>query len=91
MFGNRVERKLVDVSRRLKRAREDLVVLDEQLAVLRDHAEEDLVRALVAEGAERESRETQRHADALARSRADLVQTIADLERAQDELLARLP
>ncbi len=38
----------------------------------------------------REHREAQRHADAMARHRADVVARIADLERSQDELLDRL-
>lgn len=96
MFGQRgskqrVEKQLTSVNQRLRRAREELLVLDEQLSVLREHADEDDLRAVVAEVPDRESRDARRSADAMARSRQDLVQTIADLERAQDDLLARLP
>jgi len=87
-----IERKLLDVASRLKRAREELAVLDEQLAHFADSAEEARVRALVSETplADREHREAQKHADAMARSRAATVASIAELERAQDELLDKL-
>ena len=87
-----IERKLLDVASRLKRAREELAVLDEQLAHFADSAEEARVRALVSETplADREHREAQKHADAMARSRAATVTSIAELERAQDELLDKL-
>jgi hypothetical protein len=37
-----------------------------------------------------EFRDADRHAEAMARHRADVVASIADLERRQDELLDRL-
>ena len=40
--------------------------------------------------ADHEHREAQRHADAMARQRADVVATIARLEADQDSLLDRL-
>lgn len=88
----RIERRLVDVNRRLQRAREELQVLDEQLAALADTADEERVRALVSDSlmAERDYREAERSAEAMRRSRNALAQTIADLERAQDELLDKL-
>ena len=92
MSRSRIERRLDDVSARLKRARAELAVVDEQLAVLVDHAEDAQIRALVSETpvAEREHREARRHADALTRSRAAVMNSIAELERAQDDLLGRL-
>ncbi len=87
-----IERRLKEVHRRLQRAREELAVVDEQLAVMADAADETRLRAIVSETplAEVEHRDAQRHADAMARSRAVLVQSISQLEKTQDELLDRL-
>jgi hypothetical protein len=87
-----IERRLTEVSKRLKRARQDLAVLEEQLSVLNDAAEDSRLRALVSETplANKEYQQAQRHADALARSRKTLVLSIAELRRSQDELLDRL-
>ncbi|HET6811154.1 MAG TPA: hypothetical protein VFH50_09110 [Acidimicrobiales bacterium] len=92
MSRSQVERRLMDVHARLKKAREELVVLDEQLAALSEEADEARVRALVSEtpGAEREHREAQKHADAMARSRSALVAGIAELETTQNRLLDQL-
>jgi hypothetical protein len=82
----------MEVNSRLKRVREELTVVDEQLAALAEAADEARIRYLVSETplADRELREARRHADAMARSRAAVVESIADLERVQDELLDRL-
>ncbi|MHB8681920.1 MAG: hypothetical protein ACYDA2_07485 [Acidimicrobiales bacterium] len=87
-----VERSLRDVHGRLVRARQELAVLDEQLDVLSDVADDARIRALVAETpvAGHEYTDAQRHADAAARARAALVATIGELEIRQDELLGKL-
>lgn len=87
-----VERKLAQVSARLRELRAELAVVDEQLAALADAADDARLRALVSETplAGREHAEAQRHADAMARHRAAVAASIAELERAQDELLDRL-
>jgi hypothetical protein len=92
MSRSAVERRLREVHDRLTRAREELVVLDEQLRALADDADDARVRALVDESpqSKQEHRDAQRHADAMTRSRTALVASIADLERTQDELLDRL-
>jgi hypothetical protein len=92
MSRSSIERRLKDVHKRLARARNELAVLDEQLAALASEADDARVRALVDESpsSRHEHRDAQRHADAMARSRAALVASIADLERTQDELLDRL-
>jgi hypothetical protein len=92
MARSLIERKLHEVGARLKALREELIVLDEQLAVFNDTASEARVRALVSETplADREQYEASRHADAMTRSRADVVNRLAELERRQDELLDRL-
>src|SRR5579863_3730829 len=86
------ERKLFDVAQRLKRAREQLAVIEEQLAVMADAADEARIRSLVSETplAHREYAEAQRHADAMERSRRTVAAEVAELQVAQDELLDRL-
>ena len=87
-----LERRLTEVSKRLKRARAELAVMDEQLAALSDSADDARLRALVSETpiANREYQEAQRHAEAMARSRKAVVTSITELEQSQDELLDRL-
>src|ERR1700736_4666009 len=92
MSRSLIERRLRETSVRLKRAREELAVMDEQLAVLADAADEARLRSLVSETplANREYQESQRHADAMARSRRAVLASIAELQLAQDQLLDRL-
>lgn len=87
-----VERKLSESADRLRQVRAELGVVDEQLAFLADAADDARLRAMVSETpmADREHREAQKHADAMGRHRATLVTEIAELERAQNELLDRL-
>lgn len=65
---------------------------DEQLASLTDDADDLHLRALVSETplAGREHQEAQRHVEAMARHRHEVVARIQALEEAQDELLDRL-
>ncbi|HEY6472251.1 MAG TPA: hypothetical protein VIY26_05120 [Acidimicrobiales bacterium] len=87
-----LERRIRDVHTRLVRAREELAVLNEQMTVVQDSADEARVRALVSETplASREHDEASRHADAMVRAREALRKTIADLEDRQDELLGHV-
>ena len=87
-----IERKLFDVAQRLKRAREELAVIEEQLAVMSDAADEARIRSLVSETplAPREYSEAQRHADAMQRSREAVAAEVAELQKSQDDLLDRL-
>ena len=87
-----IERRLTDVAARLRGARVELAVLDEQLSVFTEAAEEARLRSLVSETpmAHREYAEAQRHADAMSRSRRLMVSQIAELAAAQDDLLDRL-
>jgi hypothetical protein len=89
---SQVERRLREVSSRLRRAREELAVLVEQLAALEDAADEARIRALVSEtpADKKEEREARRHADTLARSRDTLNGEIERLRTLQDDLLDRL-
>jgi hypothetical protein len=87
-----LERRLVDVSERLKRMRAELGVTEEQLVFLEEEADEVRLRALVAETplADVEARDARRHADALARHRDSLRNTVRELEGEQDQLLDRI-
>jgi hypothetical protein len=89
---SQVERRLREVSSRLRRAKEELAVLVEQLAALEDAADEARIRALVSESPadKKEEREARRHAETLARSRDTLNSEIEKLRKLQDDLLDRL-
>ncbi len=92
MTRSLVERRLTDVTNRLRQAREELAIVEEQYAALADAADEARIRAVVAETplAEKEFREAQRHADAMGASRRELANRIQDLQRSQDTLLDRI-
>jgi hypothetical protein len=87
-----IERRLSDAHQRLVRARAELELLDEQLVVVNEIADDTRVQALVAESpaAAKDHDEASRHATAMLRNRQTLVDRIAELERRQDELLDRL-
>jgi hypothetical protein len=87
-----LQRRLIDVSDRLKRLRADLGVAEEQCAFFEAAAEDARLRALVSETplAEAEAHEARRHADAQGRNRDSLRRAVADLEREQDNLLDRM-
>jgi predicted nucleic acid-binding Zn-ribbon protein len=86
-----IERRLRQATARLRAARKELAVLDQQLASLAEDADDLQVRSLVGESplADREHRDAQRSVDAMNRSRAATVAEIAKLERTIDELLER--
>jgi hypothetical protein len=92
MHRTTLERRLSDAHDRLLRARSELAILDEQLIVVNDIADDTRLRALVAETpvASKEHDEASRHASVMHQTRAALVEQIAELERRQDELLERL-
>jgi hypothetical protein len=87
-----LQRRLIDVSDRLKRLRAELAVSDEQCAFFESEAEDARLRALVSETpvADAEAREQRRHADAQARHRDALRRAVHDLEAEQDALLDRM-
>ena len=87
-----VEKQLSASAERLRRLRNELAVIDEQLASLDDVADESRLRALMSETplADREHTEARRHAEAMASQRAHVIETIGKLERSQNELLDRL-
>jgi chromosome segregation ATPase len=87
-----VERRLSAVGHRLRSLRDELRILDEQYAQLSDEADEARIRSLVSETplAERNHRDAQRHADAMAARRTEVLTSISELEARQDELLDQL-
>ncbi len=92
MKRDEVERRLLEVHARLVRARQELAVVEEQLDVFLETADEARIRSLVSETplADRDWQDAQRHAEAMTRSRDNARARVAELERAQDELLAKL-
>jgi hypothetical protein len=92
MSRSLLERRLSEVSGRLRELRRELQISDEQLAHLAEQADDARLRALVSETpiAGQEHREAQRHSDAMARHRDEVQAEIARLEATQDELLDRL-
>lgn len=87
-----VERRLRAVGKRLVKLRTELAVADEQLAHFADLSDDSRIRAMVSETpqADEDHRQAERTATAMARHRADLVESIAKLEAEQDDLLDKL-
>ena len=87
-----IEAKLRELTTRIRRVRDELAVLDEQLVVFREAADETRLQAIVDESplSRSEHGEAQRHAEAHGRQRAKLAATLAELERSRDDLLDRL-
>jgi uncharacterized coiled-coil DUF342 family protein len=87
-----LERKLSEISNRLRALREEIGIAEEQLLALAEDADDARLRALVSETpiAEHEHAEAQKHADAMQRHLAALRGELQQLERSQDDLLDRL-
>jgi len=87
-----LQRRLIDVSDRLKRLRAELAVSDEQCLFFETEAEDARLRSLVSETpvAEAEAREKRRHADAQSRHRDSLRRQVGELESEQNALLDRM-
>jgi hypothetical protein len=88
----RTERRLTQVATRLRTLREELSIIDEQLAQLVDEAGDLALRAMMSEtpSANHESNDARKHVDAMRRHREHVLAEIADLEVRQDQLLDRL-
>ena len=87
-----IERRLRETGVRLRRLREELSIVDEQLSHLDDEADDKALRSLVSEtsGAGVEYREAQLHADAMRKHRLQVQNSILELEARQDELLDKM-
>jgi predicted nucleic acid-binding Zn-ribbon protein len=86
------ERRLTQVSTRLRALRDELAMVDEQLAHLADDADDLAIRALVSEtpAASYESNDARKHVDVMRRHRDRVITEIAELEARQDRLLDEL-
>jgi hypothetical protein len=82
----------MEVSKRLRKARDELAVADEQLGALSEAADEARLRSLVSETplAARESQDAQRNAEAMTGARDSLASQVKRLETELDELLDKL-
>ena len=76
----------------MREIREELTVVEDQLAVLADDADDKSLRALVAEtpAAEHEYREANRHAEAMRRHRDALVAEMDELSARMNDLLDKM-
>jgi hypothetical protein len=92
MAKSLLERRLIDVSDRLKRLRAELAVAEEQTAFFADEADDARLRSLVSETplADAEAHETRRHLEAQQRQLDTLRRSIAELEHGQNALLDRM-
>lgn len=92
MSNATIERRLFEIAKRLRAANEELAVVEEQFQALSEAADEARVRSLISETplAQREYIEAQRHADAMGRSRNNLLSSISNMRRTQNELLDKL-
>lgn len=92
MFRPSIEKKLTSVSTEMRKLRDDLRVLDEQLLQVSDEAEDSRLRALVSETplAAAEQRDAQKAVGALRRDRETMIRRLQKLEVLQDELLDQL-
>ncbi|MEO5975015.1 MAG: hypothetical protein ABIQ38_07445 [Ilumatobacteraceae bacterium] len=90
--GRLTERRLLRGSQTLRQLREELRVVDEQLAVLTSDTQDKELRSLVSEtpNATFEHRDAQAHVDSLSHHRSHILKEISDLELRQDSLLDKL-
>jgi len=92
-MGQRLlQRRLAQISARVRELSEELRIVEDQLSHLVDEADEKSLRALVAETptAQFEYREVKRHTDVMQRRRDDLVVEISESSQRIDELLDRI-
>jgi uncharacterized coiled-coil DUF342 family protein len=87
-----IERRLVDVSARIKQTRAELQVVEEQMQHWAHEADDARIRSLVSETplAGAQHREVQKSADGMAKAHEALLRRIAELRAQQDELLDKL-
>ncbi len=87
-----IERRLSDAHQQLVRARHELAIVDEQLPVVDDVADDTRLQALVSDTptAAKEHDEASRQAAVMRQTRDALVARITELEHRQAKLLDRL-
>ena len=89
MARTRIERRLVEVGKRLGALRTDLSIAEQAVLQVEHEADDARLRALVSETplAQREHQEARRQAEVMRRSRDELRAEVAKLEQRQAELL----
>jgi predicted nucleic acid-binding Zn-ribbon protein len=92
MRQSSLERRIRDLQRRVRVARAELAVLDEQIETLAEEAEDARVRWLVAETplSEKESSEAHRHLELAQRAAGSLRDEIDQCVADRDRFLAEL-
>ncbi len=87
-----LEHRIRDLHSKLLRARAELALIEEQLAVVNEEAEDARVRSLVSETplATHEYAEVRRHADAMERARDSMQARVDELVLRRDELISHV-
>jgi tRNA/tmRNA/rRNA uracil-C5-methylase (TrmA/RlmC/RlmD family) len=87
-----VERRLLEVSKKMEKARAELAVLDEQVRALQEEAVEARMDALVSESpmAAKVHQEAAKHAERMQIARQSLADQLQRWQRELDDLLDRL-
>ena len=92
MSKRSVERRLAKTGARLKVLRGEIAVTEEQLLYLGEDADDQAIRAMVAETASSsfDARSAQGNFENMSKHRARMIAEISQLEQQQDELLDKL-
>mgnify|MGYP000093082783 FL=1 len=92
MFPRSVEKRLMEISRRIKQQKEDLLVAEEQLISLTSDADEARIRSLVSETAisDNDRRDSVRQSENMQKYCHKIRNEIQRLEEIQDALLDKM-
>ena len=92
MFGKSLERRLGEITRRIKEEKEELLIAEEQLSMLLNDADDARIRSLVSETAisDHERRDSARQAENMGNYCRKIKNEINRLENLQDEMLDKL-
>ena len=92
MFPRSVEKRLMEISRRIKQQKEELLVAEEQLISLTSDADEARIRSLVSETAisDNDRRESVRQSENMQKYCHKIRNEIQRLEEIQDALLDKM-
>ncbi|MAT62537.1 MAG: hypothetical protein CL881_01920 [Dehalococcoidia bacterium] len=92
MFQRSAEKRLMEISRRIKQQKEDLLVAEEQLISLTSDADEARIRSLVSETAisDNDRRDSVRQSENMQKYCHKIRNEIQRLEEMQDALLDKM-
>ena len=92
MFTRSVEKRLMEISRRIKQQKEELLVAEEQLISLTSDADEARIRSLVSETAisDNDRRDSVRQSENMQKYCHKIRNEIQRLEEIQDALLDKM-